>query len=327
MNSSNQRPGLLFPLVGPAGAGKNRLLNHVVNRTALRQLPTATTRSIRPGEQEGREHFYMSREAFQQKIAAGALLEHQVIHGNLYGMLRAEVEKALDSGSAIIADIEPLGAAHAHQAYPENVISIFIQPPSIGTLIQRMRERGEQEAEIGKRLLRVPQELAYIPECDYAILNDDFDRAAEKLYRIIQAELSGTRHSVPSDPVVDYRYRYEVQVVPFAQDQVLRRTAPPSELSAPLSTGEQPHAVALRGLSAALGLEPNEAALTTSDQRDGDYLPPARLDYYQDADGEHLRYVYFYRLAPDFAPPPGWQWAASDKLAAALRRAAPEPTR
>lgn len=151
MNSSRrERPGLLFTLVGPAGAGKSRLLKYVLERTPLRQLPTATTRSIRPGEQEGREHLYISRDSFRDMIDNDQLLEYQVIHGNLYGMPRKPVEAALDSGQSIIADIEVLGAARARETYPDNVVSIFIQPPSIGALIERMRERRESEAEIGK---------------------------------------------------------------------------------------------------------------------------------------------------------------------------------
>ncbi len=327
MNSSRKRPGLLFTLVAPAGAGKNRLMNHVLALTSLRQVPTATTRPMRSGEQEGREHFFVSRDTFQHLIDSQQLLEHQIIHGNLYGMLRAQVEKALDSGNSVIADIEPLGAAQARAAYPENVISIFVQTPSIGTLIQRMRDRGETEAEIGKRLLRVPQELAYARECDYVILNDDFEHAADTLFRIIQAELSGAGQTVEGDPVVEFRYHYEAQIVPVWHDQALCREAEPHIPTVPLAAGELPHAAALRSLHDELGLAADEDALTTRSKRDGSYLPPLCLEYCQDENGEHVSYVYLCRLDEGFTPPPGWRWVASETLPEALRSAVPEPAR
>jgi guanylate kinase len=171
VNSSRKRPGLFFTLVGPAGAGKNRLIKHVLAQTPLHQVATATTRPIRPGEQEGREHLYRSVEEFQQMIERGELLEHQVVHGQLYGMPRASIEASLEKGESIIADIEVKGAAEAQAAYPESAVSIFIETSTIGSLIERMRERGESESEIGKRLLRIPMELDEAPQSKYFILN------------------------------------------------------------------------------------------------------------------------------------------------------------
>jgi len=89
VNPSRKRPGLLFTLVGPAGVGKNRLMKGVLGRTSLKQLATATTRKSRVGEQEGREHQFVSTEAFEHMIEADELLEHERIHGYLYGMPRA----------------------------------------------------------------------------------------------------------------------------------------------------------------------------------------------------------------------------------------------
>lgn len=327
MNSSRKRPGLLFTLVAPAGAGKNRLMNHVLNLTPLHQIATATTRPMRPGEQEGREHYFVSREEFERMIESDELLEHQVIHGNLYGILRASVEAALDSGNSVIADIEPLGAAAARAAYPENVVSIFIQAPSIGTLIQRMRDRGEAEAEIGKRLLRVPQELVYARECHYVILNDDFKHAADLLYHIVLAELNGTQDTVQGDPVIDYRYTYEVKAVPVYGDQALRRSATPEVPTMPLPDGELPHQAALRTLRAELGLKVDENALITTGKRQGSYLPPVCLEYTHDAGGECVTYVYLYRLDEAFDPPAGWRWEPIATLPEALRSAALEVVR
>jgi guanylate kinase len=282
---------------------------------------------MRPGEQEGREHYFVSREEFQRMIEQHKLLEHQVIHGNLYGMPRAAIETALDRGDYLIADIEPYGAAEARASYAENVVSIFIQPPSIGTLIERMRERGDSAAEIGKRLLRVPQELAFARDCDYAILNDEIERAEAKLYRIVQAELDSRRSAVQGDPVLNYQYDYQVQVVALQGDRMLCSETAQEPPTATLN-GELPHAAALRCLHAALGIDADENALITTGKRDGTYLPPVCLQYHQDLDGgERVTYVYLYRLDDAFTAPPGWSWEPVEALPETVREAALEIAR
>jgi len=294
-------------------------MKQILGQTSLSQLPTATTRPIRAGEQEGREHLYVTREEFQRMIDNGELLEYQVIHGNLYGMPRAAVERALDSGQSIIADIEVYGAAHARETYPENVVSIFIQPPSIGTLITRMRERRETEAEIGKRLLRVPMELEYADDCPYVVLNDSFDHAAQLLQRIVETELEGTSETVTGDTLIVYRYRYDAEIIPVYREEALRRTSPPHDLTAAFSANELPHLVALRCLQDELGIPPRETALLTSDKKDGDYLPPVALDYRKDEYGEHVTYDYLYCLDERIDPPAGWAWTPIDALPEPLR--------
>jgi guanylate kinase len=293
--------------VGPAGVGKNRLLQHVVERTSVRQLPTATTRPIRPVEQEGREHLFVSEARFRQMLAAGELLEYEIIHGNLYGMPRAAVEAALDSGKSIIADIGMHGDAQARLDFPENVVSIFIQPPSIGILIQRMRDRLERETEIGKRLLRVPLELAYAPKCDYAIVNDRFEDAAAKLYDIVSAELRSER-SMCCDDLLDYRFTYAARVIPVYRDQALRCDSRPDAPEAVFGDSELPHQAALLALQREFGIMGDENALISGDKPDGEYLPPVSLWYTQDAAGERIAYVYLYGLDTLIDAPAGWQW-------------------
>ncbi len=325
MNSSRKRPGLLFTLVGPAGAGKNRLMKYVLERSSLKQLPTATTRSIRAGEQEGREHHYVTVEQFQEMIQSDELLEHQVIHGNLYGMPRSAVETALDSGQSVIADIEVLGATRARAIYPENVVSIFIQTPSIGTLIGRMRERHETESEIGKRLLRVPMELDYACDCDYAILNDSFDRAAETLYEIVNAELRGEHAVGRGDPLILYEYHYEAHLIPAYHDETLWNDAPAQPLIASFrAEDELPHQAALRCLQSELGITPRESALITGDKLNGSYLPAVMLDYSSDEAGERVEYVYVYCLDERIAAPAGWAWKSVGALPDNLRNAVME---
>ena len=321
-----KRPGLLFTLVGPAGAGKNRLMAYILEHTRLRQLPTATTRAIRPGEQEGREHLFVSRAHFEQMIEADELLEHQVIHGNLYGIPRAAVESALDSGEALIADIEVYGAARAREAYPDNVVSIFIQPPSIGTLIQRMRDRGEREGEIGKRLLRVPLEIEYAEACHYVILNDSLDHAEDLLYRIVAAELDDSAERVSGDTLIVYHFRYLTQVILTYGDEVLRNTTAPADLTAPFSRHDLPHTVALRLVETAFGFAAPESSLRGGDKPDGSYLPPALLEYTTDDAIEQVIYVYLYALDKRIPAPGGWAWQPIETLPEPMRSLRAEQT-
>jgi guanylate kinase len=179
--------GLLFVIVGPAGVGKNALMNTVIERfTDLRQL--TTTRGVRPGEQPGREHLFVSVSEFQRMLAANELLESQLVHENYYGVPRKTVETAIANGTDLIADIDVLGAAALRSNFPQQTVLIFLQPPSKDELRRRMNKRGENPIEIEKRMKRVEMEMAYAPECDYLIINDEMEKASEILYGIVLAE-------------------------------------------------------------------------------------------------------------------------------------------
>lgn len=178
-------------LAAPSGAGKNAMMGQVLDRLDdLEQLPTATTRPIREGEQEGREHFFVTRERFHEMIANHELLEWQEVHGRLYGVPRAIVEESIDQQQDRIADIDVLGATEIRGQFPENAVFIFVMPPSQDVLIDRLRDRGENADEIEVRLQRVKMELEYAPRADYIVVNDDLDRASEVLLGIILAERS-----------------------------------------------------------------------------------------------------------------------------------------
>jgi guanylate kinase len=186
-------PGLgkFFILVGPPGVGKNALMKDVLQRFEdIHQLPTATTRPIRPTETQGREHDFVTREIFQEMIEHGALVEYQTVHQHLYGTPRKPIESAIEHGEDLIADIEVLGATHLQRQFPDNVVSIFIKPPSLEELELRMRQRNESEESIALRMQRVPMEMEFIQECDYLIINDNFDEARSILMSIIVAERS-----------------------------------------------------------------------------------------------------------------------------------------
>ena len=176
-------------MVGPAGAGKNTIMNEVLRQVAdLHQLPTATTRPMRDTEQQGREHQFVSETEFQQMD----LIESQTVHNHLYGTPRMTIEAAMRDGRDLIADIEPLGASHLRAAFPHNTVLVFVQPPSVEDLITRMSIRGETQEEIDVRLQRVEMEMQYAPQCDYLITNfqDQLEQSSAILYGIVLAERS-----------------------------------------------------------------------------------------------------------------------------------------
>lgn len=189
-------PGLIFILVGPSGVGKNSLMPPLMAELPLlRRLPTATTRLPRPGEQEGRDHFFVSLARFGEMVRADELLEHQEVHPDKwYGTVRAFTEEQLASGAFLIADIDILGAQALKAAFPANVITIFIAPPDLQALDARLHERGNMpEQEIQERLRRAAFELAHAAECDHIVINDSLENAVRELTRIITTAISQHR--------------------------------------------------------------------------------------------------------------------------------------
>ncbi len=185
------REGILFLLVGPSGAGKNTLMKRVQQQLGdLPQLATATTRPMRAGEKEGREHQFVTLKEFNRLIDTGALVEYQAVHaGKMYGTPRKTVEEAIATGRSLIADIEPLGALKVHEAYPNNTVLIFVTPSHLNTLKARIRQRGHVKPDVlAHRLARVPFEMAFAGECHYILLNDWIDPASDHLYQVILSE-------------------------------------------------------------------------------------------------------------------------------------------
>jgi guanylate kinase len=299
--------GWLITLVGPAGAGKNHLMHTALDRISrLEQLPTATTRAIRPGEQEGREHFYLTRSAFEALIKQGKLLEHQEIHGNLYGMLRDTVETALSEGRIAIADIDILGALYARELYPNNTLSIFIQPPSIAALIERMRARKDKDAEIAKRLVRVPMEMAHANRCDYRIVNDDARRASDLLVNIIQSVITG--NPIPQPPGETgalCQFRYQVAVAPILNGETLIQNG--KRLLTSMPNGETlPHRAALAAAQQAWSIDADETQIIGG-ERDGAFIPPMSFTCEERDAEEIVTFTYGLRLNERITPD-GWTW-------------------
>lgn len=184
--------GLLFILVGPGGVGKNTLMEAVLPRfDYLTQLATVTTRAVRPNEVQGKHHVFVTLDEFKRLIEANELVEYEQVHpGKYYGVPRSPLEQAILTGHDLIADIEVSGAAKVRAAYPHNTIVIFIKPPSLEVLAERMRARGEKEAGIVERMERAAREMTFANQCNHVIINDEgeFERAIEQLFNIITEE-------------------------------------------------------------------------------------------------------------------------------------------
>jgi guanylate kinase len=178
---------------GPSGAGKGtvialvkQLLCHVVTSVSV------TTRPPRPGEEHGREYFFLSRSAFDAAVAAGEFLEWVEYSGNLYGTLRSEVEDKLAAGNDVLLEIELVGARAVRQALPQ-ATAVFIAPPSMAELSQRLRGRGTESNEVIARRLHIAEtEVAAAGEFDEVVINDDAEQAAARVAAIIEERRKGT---------------------------------------------------------------------------------------------------------------------------------------
>ena len=177
---------------GPSGAGKGTVIALVRQRVGhVVRAVSATTRSPRPGEADGREYHFLTRQAFEKAVAAGDFLEWVQYSGELYGTLRAEVLADLARGDDVILEIELVGARAVRRALPE-AVAVFIAPPSMAELADRLRGRGtETDEAIARRLSIAAVEVAAAGEFDHVIVNDEAERAATKVAAIIEDRRKG----------------------------------------------------------------------------------------------------------------------------------------
>jgi len=181
--------GKLIVISGPSGAGKSTVVFKAIEgRKDFCFSISVTTRAPRPGEQDGREYFFISRERFDEMVAEGKLLEHARYVSNCYGTPRDYVEQRLSEGMNVLLDIEVQGARQVSEKMPE-AIKIFIVPPTLEQLRRRLEGRQTDTREaIEARLERAREEYAEADFYDYLIVNDDAEKAAQELAAIILAE-------------------------------------------------------------------------------------------------------------------------------------------
>lgn len=191
MTVTAPRKGLLLILSSPSGAGKSTLAKRLMAwDDTLRFSVSATTRAPRPGEQDGREYYFKSRAEFEAMVAAGEMLEHAEVFGNLYGSPKGPVQQAMAEGRDTLFDIDWQGGQQIrNSSLGRDVVSIFVLPPSIAELDARLRGRAQDSDEvIAGRMAKSRDEISHWAEYDYVIVNKDIDQAFEELLTILKAE-------------------------------------------------------------------------------------------------------------------------------------------
>ncbi|WP_394706202.1 guanylate kinase [uncultured Cohaesibacter sp.] len=189
-NSSIVRRGLMLVLSSPSGAGKSTICRHLLDRQKNLQLSiSATTRSKRASEIEGVHYHFLSERQFHAMRDRGDLLEWAEVHSNFYGTPRDPVEEALSEGRDVLFDIDWQGTLQLKKAARKDVVSIFVLPPSMAELRQRLVRRAEDSDEvIERRLKNAKVEIGHWDEYDYVIVNDDLERAFGAVSAIVEAE-------------------------------------------------------------------------------------------------------------------------------------------
>jgi guanylate kinase len=190
----HHRQGVLFVVSGPSGVGKTSLSHCVIaNMCDVQQSVSYTTRAPRQHEQNGREYYFISQQAFEQRIARGEFLEWAQVHEHLYGTSRQQVETVTHAGTDVLLVIDVQGAAQLRTSGIEAVF-VFVVPPSWEVLASRLRQRGSETSDIqARRLVVARQELAHYTQYDYVVVNDQLAQAAE----VLQAIIIAAHHQVP----------------------------------------------------------------------------------------------------------------------------------
>ena len=180
--------GSLFVIVAPSGAGKTSLVEALLREEPnIRLSVSYTTRTPRTGEVHGREYHFVNRAEFEAMLAKGEFLEHAEVYGNLYGTSTSWINAARAAGEDVLLEIDWQGAAQVHEIYPD-MVNIFIIPPSIEALEQRLTARGKDAADvIARRIAGARLEMRHISETDFVIMNDSFASALADLRVVVQA--------------------------------------------------------------------------------------------------------------------------------------------
>lgn len=188
--------GRLFVISGPSGTGKGTICKELVKDEKIRLSVSMTTRSPREGEIHGVSYYFATKEEFRQKIAAGGFLEYAEVFGNYYGTPKMEVLELLDEGIDVLLEIDVQGALQIKEAYPEAVL-VFILPPSMKELRERLSGRGTETPEVlERRLGQATREISFAAQYDYAIINDRLDEVVDNVRVVIKAAHFGVTESI-----------------------------------------------------------------------------------------------------------------------------------
>ena len=184
------RRGILIILSSPSGAGKSTLARRLMDwDPTLKFSVSATTRAPRSGEVDGRQYYFRTREQFLLMVAEHQMLEYAEVFGNFYGSPEGPVQAAMEEGRDTLFDVDWQGGQQIKQAMKDDVVSIFILPPSIAELERRLRGRAQDSEEVIRgRMEKSLSEISHWAEYDYVLVNDDLDRTEADLRGILQAE-------------------------------------------------------------------------------------------------------------------------------------------
>jgi guanylate kinase len=192
------RRGLMLVLSSPSGAGKTTIARGLLDRDAgITMSVSVTTRAMRPGEAEGLDYYFIDQQRFDRMAETGDLLEHARVFGNCYGTPRVAVEDALGAGRDVLFAIDWQGAQQLAQNARDDLVSVFVLPPSVSELERRLRGRGQDSEEvIANRMAKASNEISHWPEYDYVIVNHDVDESITAVESILRAERLRRRRQV-----------------------------------------------------------------------------------------------------------------------------------
>ncbi len=192
---SIDRSGMLFTLVGPAGAGKTTLSKALLQKFSSLSLSiSVTSRAPRSGEKDGREYFFVGKDEFKKRVDTGEFFEYEEVHGNFYGTLRSTLDTNIREGRDLLLDIDIRGALNFKRAYPDNAVIVFIVPPSFEELKNRVTSRSSVTTEeLTRRIVTAKAEYSKVLDdsgkaIDYLLVNEDLERTNEVLHSIFTAE-------------------------------------------------------------------------------------------------------------------------------------------
>ena len=186
------RQGKLVIFSAPSGSGKTTIVRRVL--PMLPQLAfsvSATSRQMRPGEQNGKDYYFLTADDFRKAVAAGDFLEYEEVYaGQFYGTLKSELSRIWAQNQDVVFDVDVKGGLRIKEQFPQQSLAIFIQPPSVGELKRRLEGRGTETPEtLKKRLDRAEEELSFAPRFDLCIVNDDLERAVAEVQAAVTAFL------------------------------------------------------------------------------------------------------------------------------------------
>ena len=190
MSSSIERRGLMLVLSSPSGAGKSTIAKAILeDDEKLTMSVSATTREPRRGEVEGEHYFFLSTEKFEEMVDADEFLEHATVFGNSYGTPKAPVEAALEEGRDVLFDVDWQGAQEIQQCAHDDLVSIFILPPSVEELERRLFSRAQDSEEIVRgRMAKATAEMSHWDAYEYVIVNQDIEESVSNVKAILKAE-------------------------------------------------------------------------------------------------------------------------------------------